>query len=453
MFVVSLIGRPNVGKSSLFNNIVKNKKGVMTYNRPGVTRDNHYGLISMLDKQAVLIDTGGFYSQIIDDGDIFNLMRKHGLQTIDQSDLVLVVVDIREGLLPEDKAIVNYVRSRKKKFFLIINKFDTEKQRGDELQFLSLGIDLKNCFLTSSSHNLGIINLIKDIDKLLDNINQKNKIDFSNHLAISSDNCASLAIVGLPNSGKSTLLNTLLKDNRSLVSNIPGTTIDPVESLYSINYKNKIHSFKIVDTAGIRKKSNIADPLEKQAVFRSIYCISKADIIIYMIDAHKGLTRQDSRLLNLAFSKGKSLIICINKMDQFSSKWNSSNLSKIIKNELPWANFCQTISMSALKARGIEELESAILKTLNIRKNYISTKKLNEVLKKLSKDHTISLKGKRAEFSVKYSLMVKSDPPTFVIFSNTYQRIPRSYERFLITGLRREFKLDNTPVKLIFRKS
>lgn len=556
--VISLIGRPNVGKSSLFNRLMR-KNHAITHDLPGVTRDRHYGVAKFNDDghfdetgEAIVVDTGGFYPQKIDEqtgtqkevefNHFFNIMNEHARLAIDESDLVLFVVDAREGVLPFDEGIADFIRARKKPFWLLINKFDTETQRGEENEFYSLGLNPEEFFTVSAAHGLGLENLREALHREIlafDN-NNGDAPGLQRGVTPREKVAAKLALIGAPNAGKSTLLNLLLGSERALVSDIAGTTVDPIEGYFDLYFgkesefleeqklgkndglllqqyvefrKNNSEvyekmeqayneedvfapqgkaaqsnddevnerifdqvfnadkedeeeekleensywrSLHLVDTAGIRRKSNIDGVIESQSVYRSLRCITESDIVIYMVDATKGIAHQDCRLLDIALEKGKSVIVCLNKMDLMNKVLKTEEEKKEwlldLKAKIPWLEFCDIIPISALKTTGINRLKKSLKKTTIVRNRAIPTGVLNRFVLDTVEKHSVIIKKTGGKvFKVKYASMIKSDPPTFLLFSNRSQGIPDNYRRYLQKSIRAEFEIVNTPIHLIFR--
>jgi GTPase len=581
--VISLIGRPNVGKSSLFNSILKNQHKALTHDKPGVTRDRHYGVATFNDLanedevDFILVDTGGFYPQKIEDqkgskeernaNHFFNIMTDHARLAIEESDLVLFVVDAREGVLPFDESIVSAIRSKKKEFWLLVNKFDTEKQAGSEAEFYSLGVN--ELFTVSAAHGRGMYTLRERLhQKALDFYGQEGsfKPGLQKGVTPREEVVGRLALIGAPNAGKSTLLNHLLGAKRALVSDVAGTTVDPIEGYFDLYFgsealelennadfsrDNKIfiekyeefrknnaevydrmqrayveempdeldeemyydqeqddlinqemaeqvfsdstleeedelqeiaaegveqenqeekqqeseqeidegsfwRSIHIVDTAGIRRKSNIEGYVESQSVYRSLRCITESDIVLYLIDAVKGISHQDCRLLSVALEKGKSVIVLLNKVDLLKEKLQTDKERRDwvadLRHEIPWLDHCSLIPLSAKFNKGTNRLKKELIKTILVRHQAVPTGELNRTLFELVERNPISLKktgGTRLK--VKYSSMVKNSPPTFLLFSNKSKGIPENYKRYLKNGLRARFPLYNTPIHLVFR--
>lgn len=568
--VVSLIGRPNVGKSSLFNRLMRKQHKAITFDAPGVTRDRHYGLANFKDlgdEQAldyIVVDTGGFYPQKIDEANgenknrnvanqFFNIMADQAKTAIDESDLVLFVVDCREGILPFDQSIASYLRAHKKKFWLLANKYDSDKQAGDENEFYNLGLDSDELFVTSAAHGLGISTLR---DKLFKEVQQfagaEGDYFLQKGVTPRENVVARLAIIGAPNAGKSTLLNGLIGAERALVSDIAGTTVDPIEGFFDLYFgtdskklsensdllrnqnlllkqyaefrKNNEDTFNsllssydleeeiegqsleqfsvepvegdseeflaknmgifeeesqveevesegieksvdegsywrsihLIDTAGIRKQGQIDGTVEAQSVYRSLRCITESDIVVYMVDATKGMGHQDRRLIDIALDKGKSVIIALNKMDLLKGKFNTAKERQEwlldLRAKIPWLDYCDIIPISAKYQTKMGPLKEAIKKTILVRKSVVPTGELNRFVLELVDRHPVVLKGGRGKrLRVKYCSQVRSGPPTFLFFTNKSKGIPENYRSYFKNGLRRAFHLKNTPIHLIFR--
>jgi GTP-binding protein len=546
--VISLIGRPNVGKSSIFNRLMQSQFKAITYDKPGVTRDRHYGILNLDDEtSAILVDTGGFYPTHIEASGntleeqqfntFFNIMADQAKIAIDESDLVLLVVDAREGMNPFDQNICDYVRRSKKQFWVLVNKFDSSKQEGAENEFYAMGIDQEQIMTLSAAHGLGFEDLRDRLKKtILKEEETKRNITLQNGVAPVSEVVANVAIIGAPNAGKSTLLNRLLGANRALVSDIPGTTVDPIEGYFELyfgddvtslkSYHNELlektleevqdepteldqeefeanadfveensiddleykifeapealedqiqneesdtqsssiveagpnpwRTIKLVDTAGIRKQKNVNGFIESQSVIRSLKAITDSDVVIYMVDATVGITHQDRRLCDIALEKGKSLILCLNKIDlvkmNFQDRKKRKEWTEDLRHKIPWLDFCELITISAKQGGHINFLKQNLAKTVIIRHKKLGTGELNRVITELVDRNPIIVKHSRgARFKVKYASMIKAAPPTFLLFSNKSKNIPDNYRRYLVNGIRKNFELINTPVHLIFR--
>lgn len=549
--VVSFIGRPNVGKSTIFNRVIRKNFKAMAYDQPGVTRDRHYAIATVEDERGeneediILIDTGGFYPEKVESKDIlgkkktaepfFNIMADHAKLAIDESDLILFVVDVREGLLPFDKTIADYIRTTKKEMWLLVNKFDDDSQVGNEAEFYELGLDEDQFHIISAEHGRGLTSLREKLHSFSSNFKNDDSAHIQKGVTPNQDVVANVSLIGAPNAGKSTLLNYLIGAQRALVSNVAGTTVDPIEGyidLYfgensnhleaidntfrksnkallseyqefeeenenqemlafnefpgDLDFKedlisqedmedifeeereeeteeesadlNPYRSIKLVDTAGIRKQSQVKGFIEEQSVYRSLKAISESDVVIYMIDATKGMTHQDRRLCDIALEKGKSVIICMNKVDLLKESFENEKAKKEwikdIRATVPWLSFCEIIPISAKNGSHIHALKKALKNTIIVRGKKVSTSRLNKTVTALIDRHPVMLeRDGGVRFKVKYASMLKSSPPTFLMFCNKSQGIPDNFKRYLTKGIRSEFNMINTPVHLIFRTS
>lgn len=570
--VISIIGRPNVGKSTIFNRLMKKSFKAMAYDQPGVTRDRHYGIATlenetMEEKQDIIVvDTGGFYPEKVEETHklnkkktaepFFNLMADHAKLAIDESDLVLMVVDVREGLIPFDKTICDYIRTAKRPMWLLVNKFDSDAQWGDEVEFYSLGLSEEQFFIVSAEHNRGLIDLREKLFHFSKKFETDDELDVQKGVKPNHDVVANVAIIGAPNAGKSTLLNQFVGAKRALVSNVAGTTVDPIEGYFDLYFGddvntlkvmadqfrktntdlmleledfskdfeeeellaygempdelkyddedyeeleldqemnfssedddlfsvedleksiesmdeedlsdeddstfekfNPFRSIKLVDTAGIRKQKSVEGFIEEQSVYRSLKAISEADVVIYMIDATKGITHQDRRLCDIALEKGKSIIIVLNKADLIQDILKDKRRKKEwlldLRATIPWLSFCEMITVSAKTGAHLQALRQSLRKTIVVRSKKITTGKLNKYLSFLMDKYPIVLsKAGNTRLKVKYASMLKSGPPTILMFTNKAKGIPTNYRKYLTNGLRREFGIVNTPVHLIFR--
>ena len=496
--VISLMGRPNVGKSSLFNRLIGKSFKNLTFDRPGVTRDRHYGIATLEEGASgscdcILVDTGGFYPQSkneiwgrVGEGQqkedkLFKLMVDQVQIALEESDLILVVVDVRQGLLPFDETIVRTVRAREKPFWLLMNKYDSYEQEGVEGEFYSLGA--QRFFALSAVHGRGLGELREQLYEKICNFQKEATLkgqeqggqSLQRGIRPKQKVVGSLALVGAPNVGKSTLLNQLVGEHRALVSDIPGTTVDPIEGFFDLYFGPQVKELKkedtqeeeedslwrslhLVDTAGIRKKSLIDDQVESQSVFRALKRITESDIILFLVNSVQGLTHQDRRLIHIALEKGKSVIVLLNKIDlledQLKTFQERQNWLEDLRYEFPWLNFCEFIPISARYNKGLKKLHQSLIKTLLVRHRSIPTSTLNRVFHQLFERNPIMIsKGRGTCLKLKYASMVKSTPPTFLLSTNKSKGIPENYKRYLKNGLRQEFDLANTPIHLILRTS
>ncbi len=541
--VISIIGRPNVGKSTIFNRLLGNSMKAITHNRPGVTRDRHYGIYKYTDenyedKDLILVDTGGFYPDLetIDDDKLYSVMAEQARIAVKESDLVLIVMDVRDGLLPFDESIVQFTRKEKKDFWILVNKYDDDRLAGIESDFYKYASE--GISLVSAEHNRGLSDLKEristfakefttDQEKLFEGVKPNFQIG------------GRISIIGAPNVGKSTLLNHLIGSERASVSSIAGTTIDPIEGFIDLDFgqevkylktsqfnfkkdeislfqkvieegegfidtkefdgadffyeqseisqdeieedsdellvleaqeediikesieeeliEDTIRSLKIIDTAGIRRKSQVNDFIETQSVYRSLRAINESDVVIYMVDGVLGLTSQDKKLMGIAIERGKTLVIAINKIDLkeevYSDKKEKKEFLLDFEYELPWLKYCRPVFISAKTGWGMKGLKQSIQEGLIYRNKSIPTGELNRVIHQLVERNPTVIRGRGGarEFKFKYAAMVKSDPPTFLLFVNRSRGVPMQFRRYLVNGIRRNFPIPNTPIHLVFR--
>ena len=435
-------------------------KQAITHNRPGVTRDRHYALACIEngheEASVLLVDTGGFYPQDAPPGSWYEIMQEQVQLAVQESDLVLFVVDAREGLLPADQEIAHYLRCSGRAFGVVINKIDSYKQMGEEGEFYQLGVNSQQCFSVSAAHGLGVGALE---DFLLQENQQfqhrQQPIDLQKGVLPVEDVAATLCLIGAPNVGKSTLLNQLLQAPRALVSEVAGTTVDPVEGHFSLAVgRGQAKTIKVVDTAGIRKQSHVTGYLEQQSVYRSLRAIGESSIVICVVDATRPMTHQDRRLVSIALDKGASIIVALNKIDLLPAHTARQRREWMLdlRAKVAWLDFCTLIPLAALHGQHLDQLKKALGETVRARSRSIPTSKLNQVVAQLLQRNPLYPKGShRQVLKVKYAAMVKNSPPTILLFSNRSRHIPPPYRRYLQRGIRQAFSLQNTPVHLVFR--
>ncbi|MDH4467147.1 MAG: ribosome biogenesis GTPase Der [Bacteriovoracaceae bacterium] len=499
--IISLVGRPNVGKSTIFNKLVGGYWKSLTYDRPGVTRDRQYRVMKLgehLEGAAVvLVDTGGFLPdlpkhklgpdgkthdqlnsrrhKISEDSDqFFRLMQDQAQIAIEESHLVFLVVDGREGLNPYEESIVKVLRQKKKEFWLIINKCDSLKIE-ESADFYKLAVKEKDTLPISAEHAHGLLALRERLEEwwqnwsddqakksleLIENGENKNLQDWikSPYPVIGK-----VAIIGNPNVGKSTLLNQLIESNRSLVSEVAGTTTDPVESFWHMDFSKEKDmpeilaqgpvSLTLVDTAGIRRSAAKKDVIEEQSIYRSLRCISESDIVFLMTDVDRGISQQDKRLVALALDRGKSVIVVVNKVDMLSKEKKESldEWVDMVKKQNPWMSYCAVVCISAQKKWGIDKLKLILRNTLVVLHKKLGTGELNRAIAALIEKNPFRV-DKANYLKVKYASLVKSSPPTILLFANRELEISPQYRRYLTKGIRDHFSLYNTPIHLIFRR-
>lgn len=429
--IISIVGRPNVGKSTLFNRIIGYKKAI-TVDVPGVTRDRNYGEFEFGGKSFVLVDTGGFEPEGAEE--ITTLVKEHIYSAVEESSIILFLLDARAGLLPEDREISAILRRYNKPVFYAVNKVDSQKREAEVADFYALGAE--TIYGISAAHGLGIGDLLDDIAKKAGSEPEEEAIPG-----------IKIAVVGRPNTGKSSIVNRLLGTDRMIVSDIPGTTRDAIDSV--IQYEGK--TFTIIDTAGLRKKSRISLKVEEYSVVSALRSIERADVINLVIDGREGIGHQDATIAHLVVSSGKGIAIVVNKWDLMDTSTSEEAYSGVVRERLPHADFAPVVFTSAVTGKNVEQvlaIDTAIHKQLTKR---IPTPKLNRAFEEFTGRLSPPMaEGKHVK--IFYVSQLKSVPPTFILFSNYPDRIPEHYKRYLENALREKYGFRGAPVRLLFRK-
>lgn len=430
--IVAIVGRPNVGKSTFFNRITRSKDALVD-NFAGVTRDRIYGDASWNDIEFILVDTGGF--SLEDDDDFAHQTRFQVKQAIEEADVIIVLLDGKQGISPFDKDIVKILRSVTKPVFYVVNKIDGPEQEKNIFDFYSLGIE--KLYSVSSEHRYGIYGFLDELilalpkfvpDKLQDIIK--------------------LAVVGRPNVGKSSLINSILGENRVLVSDIPGTTRDAIDSVCDINGK----SYLLIDTAGIRRKGKVSKKLEKFSIIKALRSLDRCDIALIVLDAGEGVTEQDINIAGYAFERGCGCILLLNKWDLVEKDNNTAKKHyDQLKTEAKYLSFAPAITISALTGQRVPKIFKLVDEVYSQYALRIGTGQINRILERAVEKNEPSIHmGKRLKFY--YATQVSAKPPAFVCFVNYPDAIHFSYKRYLINQIRTETGLDKTPVRLFFRQ-
>lgn len=429
--IVSIVGRPNVGKSTLFNRIIGYKKAI-TEDVPGVTRDRNYGEFEFGGKSFMLVDTGGFEP----DGEekIVSLVKEHIYAAMEESSAILFLLDARDGLLPEDREISAILRKYNKPLFYVVNKVDSQKREAEIADFYALGTD--KIYGVSATHGLGVGDLLEDMANVVEPGTDEETFEGIR-----------IAIVGRPNTGKSSMVNRLLGSERMIVSDIPGTTRDAIDSI--IQYEGK--SLCLIDTAGLRRKSRISLKVEEYSVTSALRSIERAEVIDLLIDGQEGIGHQDATIAHLVVSSGKGIVIVVNKSDLMDSTNSKEEYEKEVRERLPHADFAPVIFTSALTGQNVEKLlaiDVAVHKQL-IRK--IPTPKLNRAFEEFT-DRLSPPMAESKRLKIFYVSQLKSAPPTFLLFCNYPERFPEHYKRYLENALREKYGFRGAPIRLFFRK-
>ncbi len=429
--IIAIVGRPNVGKSTLFNRIVKQREAIVD-SISGVTRDRHYGKGDWNGKEFSLIDTGGY---VLGSDDIFELeIDKQVELAIDESDVIIFMVDVETGITSMDKDIANMLRKIDKPVYLVVNKVDNSSRVNDTSEFFELGIE--KYYPIASINGFGTGDLLDAIVK-----------DFSDEVDL-SDNLPKFAVVGRPNAGKSSLINALIGENRNIVTEIPGTTRDSIHSKY-----NRFgFEFNLIDTAGIRRKSKVKENLEFYSVMRSVRAIEYSDVCLLIYDVSRGFDSQVKNIFWLCERNKKGIVIIANKWDliEKDNKSTKKYESQIKKEIEPFVDVPIIFTSIISKQRIYKAIESAV-EVFNNRSKKIKTKELNDILLPIiAKYPPPSIKGKYVK--IKYITQLPTSHPQFAFFCNLPQYIKEPYKRFLENKIRENFDLCGVQIDIYMRK-
>lgn len=430
--VVTIVGRPNVGKSTLFNRIAGRRISI-TEDTPGVTRDRIYAECEWLDNNFTLIDTGGIEPNTTDT--IFEQMRIQAEIAIDMADVVLFMVDGKEGLTGDDTEVAQMLRKADKEIILVVNKMDRFVNEDNIYEFYNLG--LGDPVSISSAEALGIGDLL---DEIISKFDERMNVE-------EGDDSVKIAVIGKPNAGKSSIINKIIGEDRVIVSDIPGTTRDAIDTKFERNSKK----YTLIDTAGIRKKSKILESVEKYSVLRAFTAVERADICILVIDADKGVTEQDIRIAGYSHDNSKGMIIAVNKWDLIEKDNKTfKEFTDDIRQKLAYASYAPIITVSALTGQRMNKILDAVDEVYSFRNLRISTGVLNDILTEaVLMNQPATVKGKRLK--IFYGTQVAVNPPKFLIFVNDKEIVHFSYERYIENKIREAFEYKGTPIIIEFR--
>lgn len=426
---VCLIGKPNVGKSTIFNRLIGERKSIIL-DTPGVTRDRIYGNVNHNDINFLLIDTGGIELN----NDNFNLSIKAQAElAIDESDVIVFVIDGREELTSDDFLIKDMLLKSGKKIILAINKLDNKKFLENVYNYYELGFE--NIVGISAAHNIGI-------GDLLDNITE----DFNKNEEV-IDNKVKFCIIGRPNVGKSSLINALLNEDRAIVSNVPGTTRDAVDTTFSYDKKEYV----VIDTAGIRKKGKIYESIEKYSLIRSLKAIDRSDVCVIVINAEEGIIEHDKHIVSYALEAGRAIVLAVNKWDTIEDpNIEIKRWKLLIESEFQFIPFAKVVFLSAKTKKRVHTLMPEVISAYENSHRQIKTSLLNDVIRDAVSMHEApSYKGKRLKIYFVHQSEVA--PPKFVFNVNNKGLVHFSYERYLENQIRANFDLTGTPIVFKFK--
>ena len=430
---VAIVGRPNVGKSTLFNKLIGDRLSIVK-NEPGVTRDRLYREMEWSGKEFLLVDTGGLEPKT--DDFMMNKIKEQAQVAIDEADVVIFLVDGKSGITGLDEDVATVLRKKEKKVVVAVNKIDNYmRDQENILEFYALGFE--DVIGISGEHKINLGDLLDAVISKFDRKKEKSR-----------EEGLKIAVLGRPNAGKSSLVNKLLNEERSIVSDIAGTTRDSIDS--SLKYDGE--TYTLIDTAGIRKQSKIEDSIEYYSVLRAVKSIKRADVCVLMLDATELLTEQDKRVAGLIYDERKPVIIAINKWDLIE-KDNTSvkKFTELVKADLPFLSYAPVITISALTGkRTINILEQAKFINEEYHKK-ITTGLLNQILSEMIAQNPVPTRKGRA-VKINYATQVGEAPPRFVFFSNNPELIHFSYQRYIENKLREYFGFEGCPIDIVFNK-
>ncbi len=432
--IVAVVGRPNVGKSTLFNALAGENISIVK-DTPGITRDRIYADITWLDKSFTLIDTGGIEPDSKDV--ILSQMREQAEIAMETADVIIFLVDVKQGLVDADAKVADMLRRSHKPVVLVVNKVDSyEKYMTDVYEFYNLGI--------GEPHPVSAVNRLGMGDMLEEVVSHFPETDAEE----TEDTRTRVAIVGKPNVGKSSLINKLLGENRLIVSDIAGTTRDAVDT--EITYRDKEYVF--IDTAGLRRKNKIKEELERFMIVRTVSAVERADIVVLVIDAVEGVTEQDAKIAGIAHERGKAVIIAVNKWDALEKDDKTIyRVTERIRNTLSYMPYAEILFISALTGQRLPKLFETIDIVSENHAMRVGTGVLNEIMSEaVAMQQPPSDKGKRLRLY--YITQVSVKPPTFVIFVNDKELIHFSYTRYIENQIRETFGFKGTPLRFIIRE-
>ena len=431
--IIAIVGRPNVGKSTLFNRIAGGRKAIV-WNEPGVTRDRNYTDVEWEENTFTLIDTGGF--EPVSKDRIFIQMREQCQLAMEEADVILFVMDGKEGLTSSDKEIADFLRRLNKTVFYIVNKIDGPEHEEKVFEFYGLGVE--PIYSISAEHRYGLNELMDEVLKVLPKSTEEQW----------DKNATRVAVVGRPNVGKSSLINRFLGYKRVIVDEAPGTTRDTIDTFFKRDGKRYI----LIDTAGIRRKSRISLRLEKFSIVEGLRIIDQCDVALLLLDSKEGVTDQDARIGGFINEKGKGCILVVNKWDLIEKDSQTMvEFEKQVKEDLKYLSYAPILFISALTGQRVPKVLDAVDRVAEQTKKRIPTSHLNKSFGGWVEHHPPAL-HKNRNVKLNYITQVSAGPPTFVIYTNYPEGIHFSYERYLINQMRETFGFQGVPIRLHFRK-
>ncbi len=438
--VIALIGRPNVGKSTLFNRLTRSRDALVA-DYPGLTRDRKYGFGKMGSIPYLVIDTGGVAGG--EEG-IEEAMVEQTIRALQEADVAVIMVDGRSGLTPADEHVAELARKHAKKTWLAVNKAEGLDEAIANSEFHGLGMG--DPIAISSAHGDRVGALIDDILARFEKPDNENDAEEDEEVDSDEDRELRIAVVGRPNVGKSTLINRLLGEDRLVVFDQPGTTRDSV----AVPFERDDRKYVLIDTAGIRRKARVHETIEKFSIVKALQAIEQAEVVISVLDAQEGVTEQDVSLLGLVMERGRAMVVVTNKWDGLSAD-HRKKVRDDLERRLPFLEFAERITISALHGTAVGDLLPAVVRAYNAAMRNMSTTELTNELEAAVIAHPPPLvRGRRIK--LRYAHQGGRNPPVIVIHGNQTDRVPESFRRYLINRFRKAFKLKGTPVRLAFKK-
>jgi GTPase len=434
--LVALVGRPNVGKSTLFNAFTRTRDALV-HDQPGVTRDRNYGVCRLIEgRPFVLVDTGGLTGE--DEG-LAGLTAQQSLAAIDEADLLVFVVDARDGIVPQDTNILSTLRRSGKPALLLVNKVDGLEESTALGEFSRFGI--ASTFPVSAAHQRGLLPVLEEIAKHLPEPTTE-QLEALHH----DPDRLRLAIIGRPNVGKSTLVNRLLGEERMIASDVPGTTRDSI----AVDLERDGKKYRLIDTAGIRRRARVEEAVEKFSVIKSLQAIDVSEVVVFLLDATEGVTDQDATILGAVLDAGRGLVIAVNKWDGLT-QYQRDQCKAALERRLSFVAYAPIVTISAKHGTGLKELLRAVHKSHQSATRKFTTSELTRAIEIAYETHTPPIvRGHAAK--LRFAHPAGENPPTIVIHGTRVKSLPDSYKRYLENFLRERFKLVGTPLRLEFRQ-
>jgi GTP-binding protein len=431
--IVAIVGRPNVGKSTLFNRLSRTRDALVD-DQPGITRDRLYALVRWGEHNLTLIDTGGL--EVARDEPLSEQVKEQAVRAIEEADKIIFMVDGREGIMPNDEGIADLLRRSQKDVLLAVNKIDGPEHDHLVSDFYRLG--MKTAYPLSAAHGYGLKALMEGVVEGLPEARPEGR----------ADDRIRVAVLGKPNVGKSSLVNRILGSDRLLVSELPGTTRDAVDTPFSLQGRD----YLLIDTAGIRRKTRVREKIDKFSMIKALRSLDRCHVAVIVLDAEAGVADQDVRICGYAFERNRAVILAVNKWDLVKHDVHEKKrLSDAVERQLKFLSFAPRVHLSALTGEGVMDLLRHMERLYEQYDRRISTGAVNRAISDMILRRPPPNQGRR-RLKVFYATQVRTRPPTFVVFVNRPDMVHFSYERFMINQLRDALGLHLSPVKLIFKK-